>query len=497
MIHSIKIDSKEVILRDSKDESLNIYDIDSISLLIGKNGTGKTLFFSEIINAFKSTHKNKFSSDCEVSFFNTLDIDSWQEMRKWGIVYYSPIPFRQRIHDSANFKDASPNFGRVLKATVLNECKDIIDFFGINPNGTIECKFNRRNLIKSILDEIFNLRLKKIKSILFPHTLINDIYNLSTDIKKSISDVDNEDTDYRSDLIRKRDMLIHDLTDEIRLDLNKKKDAIDLLSFYIALNGLKKKAKLTKSATISIFSSFLNNDSSSSAVDTKAIRLFWVEKNKIESFLSKFHNEIINEDNIIIPADPYYADELIHKGEVSDYFSLNFNSMSSGQLALIHQLSIIFKSISDMYDKGYNKILLLVDEGDAFLHLEWQRNYIYKLNELLGKLKISKGISCLQTILASHSPLLATDVPRKNICTMDKPEAKSGFASPIHHLLNDSFGAKTIGEFASQKINATVRNLKRTRTQKISSGDAHVISIIDNEILKREINKIIPFEGEE
>ena len=156
-------------------------------------------------------------------------------------------------------------------------------------------------------------------------------------------------------------------------------------------------------------------------------------------------------------------------------------------------MGMISKAIKQLREKGIGKILLMIDEGDAYLHLEWQRNYIFKLNDFLSEVKSINNISILQVILATHSPLLATDIPRKFICPMDKPEATSGFASPIHLLLNESFGTKTIGEFASKKINITVKNIKEN---KITKKDHFVIKSIDNEILGREIMKLIPLHGD-
>ncbi|EFT3406590.1 ATP-binding protein, partial [Salmonella enterica] len=110
-----------------------------------------------------------------------------------------------------------------------------------------------------------------------------------------------------------------------------------------------------------------------------------------------------------------------------------------------------------------------------------------------NKVKHINNLSFLQLILATHSPLLATDIPKKFICPMDKEDATSGFASPIHLLLNESFGTKTIGEFASQRINKTVKNIKENN---ISEKDLLVIKSIDNDILEREIMKLIPLSGD-
>lgn len=142
--------------------------------------------------------------------------------------------------------------------------------------------------------------------------------------------------------------------------------------------------------------------------------------------------------------------------------------MSSGQIAILAQIGAISDSITKLSDRGIRSILLLIDEGDAFLHIDWQRKYISNLNKMLGSLKTSLGIDNLQLILASHSPLLATDVPKDFITRLPIENATlSGFASPLYILLNESFGTKTIGEFATNKIETIIDKIpNRILTEK-------------------------------
>ncbi|NWE37638.1 AAA family ATPase, partial [Pseudomonas gingeri] len=127
-----------------------------------------------------------------------------------------------------------------------------------------------------------------------------------------------------------------------------------------------------------------------------------------------------------------------------------------------------------------DNILLLIDEGDAFLHLEWQRLYIQQLNDLLSGTVQSAGVSALQVIMATHSPLLATDVPKQFVCSLNEQQdgkTPKAFAATLHTLFNQSFKAKTIGEFASQRINEAVENY---RNKNPDARDEAVIKSIDN-----------------
>lgn len=61
MIRTLSVDGKKLELRDEPDDNSNIFDVDSISLLIGENGTGKTYFLNQVINEFKSSHIGAFT----------------------------------------------------------------------------------------------------------------------------------------------------------------------------------------------------------------------------------------------------------------------------------------------------------------------------------------------------------------------------------------------------------------------------------------------------
>lgn len=489
MINYLQVNEKKVLLRQDIEQSKNIFNVDSISLLIGENGTGKTHFFNRIIDSFKYSHANLFTDESisRINFFGIPERDNRNETRYWGVIYFSPVPFRSRIASSKNFIDASPSFDKALKFRELNDCKEIIDYFDIDPKASISYQFNKKGIIKSILGEIFKLKHKRIISILRQYPIHNEILELDRTLQNQ--DQENDNTEGLKRVQDERDYLLTEIITQIQNTLINQKSIFDLISFYITTNGLQKKSKISKAAMITIFDIFLNGEAPFNKNESKAIDLFIFEKLKVEKILKKFGKHIEHDDSMNFPVGAYFGEQLINEYNVQDYFELKPDDMSSGQLALISQLSILSDSIKKMSSKGFKKILLLVDEGDTYLHLEWQRKYIFKLNELLSKVKQKNDLHTLQVILATHSPLLATDVPKEFICTMDKIEAKSGFASPLHLLLNDSFGAKTIGEFASQKINSAVENIKN---KKITAKDLYTIDVIDNEILKREIQKIMP-----
>lgn len=151
--------------------------------------------------------------------------------------------------------------------------------------------------------------------------------------------------------------------------------------------------------------------------------------------------------------------------------------ISSGERAIYTFVSrlmgVIFNKQGEIHNAVINKIIfnkefdgktiiILLDEPDLQLHPEWQQKFISLLLDLLyayfPKVKF-------QIILTTHSPILLSDIPRKNVIFINKnPDGKSvvcsdlnlkeTFAANIHTLYNNSFflDGVPIGEFAKHKI---------------------------------------------
>ncbi|WP_258133540.1 ATP-binding protein [Klebsiella quasipneumoniae] len=224
-------------------------------------------------------------------------------------------------------------------------------------------------------------------------------------------------------------------------------------------------------------------------------------ESKIDSLVNILEREV-NNHNIIrdsrfnetylrfeFEINPYEGQKILTKYNLNDIFKIEFSEMSSGQIAILAQIGAISDSITKLSDRGIRSILLLIDEGDAFLHMEWQRKYISSLNKMLGSLKVSLGIEHLQLILATHSPLLATDVPKDFISRLPvENNTLSGFASPLYILLNESFGTKTIGEFATNKIEKVISKIPENT---LTEEDYYIIENIDNPLIKNELERLI------
>ncbi|MCU5726668.1 ATP-binding protein [Bacillus toyonensis] len=80
---------------------------------------------------------------------------------------------------------------------------------------------------------------------------------------------------------------------------------------------------------------------------------------------------------------------------------LRFSQMSSGELTM-------FFRFFPLIDKVCDQSIILIDEPETHLHPRWIKNYINLIVKLLGNFKV-------HIIIATHSPLIASDVPKECI----------------------------------------------------------------------------------
>jgi predicted ATPase len=164
---------------------------------------------------------------------------------------------------------------------------------------------------------------------------------------------------------------------------------------------------------------------------------------------------------------------------------VKWEGLSSGLFALVEQFANIDDAIGCLERKNLRKILLFIDEGDAFLHLEWQRKYIDLLNRFLGNCASKHELESLQVVLATHSPILAGDLPSSMIQSLDKDQRDfKTFGATLDDIVLRSFRSNSIGEFAAQHI----RRLHLAVAQgTLTATDRLLLEEIGDPVLKKEV----------
>ncbi|MBK4770925.1 MAG: ATP-binding protein [Pantoea sp. Morm] len=480
MISNISFNNKEIKLYDEGGLGASIFDIDSISLLIGENGSGKTQFLKAIVNEITSKLGGSFSTGCHISYTT----DETLKGKDWGCIYFTPVPFRPDFPRRKSFQDASslkPN----LDVKKIIDYAYILELYGIELNIVAASNNNIKKILYSLLTNLI-ANYKSSISGSSDTPIFFQRFNRMQQIIDSISAPSNPFTKDLTRLGVDRVDLFNLLEDILQyLSSNHSPSKVFATFIYISSTLKGRDSEKTRRAMNIFLSQFDSERNNIPLADEEQ-----AEIERIERFLS-FHEESLNvfsDDDLKLPMSLPKDENVLDRYQVSNFFKLEVNNLSSGQLAVINQVISLSMKLETLKKDKFKKIVILIDEGDAFLHLEWQRLYVYQLNLVLKDFKIRFGFEVIQLILSTHSPLLATDIPSDFICRLDSgKDASVAFASPIHSLLSNSFGAKTIGEFASSRINEVVRNMKSGRT---SEKDKYIISCIDNPVLKKEILRL-------
>lgn len=177
-------------------------------------------------------------------------------------------------------------------------------------------------------------------------------------------------------------------------------------------------------------------------------------------------------------------------------FQISWSNLSTGQEAFLNIFSR-FYSIKEI-----NKnVVILIDEGEVYLHPKWQREFIMNFTSIIPEIlkkKLGDNQIKIQIIITSNTPFLISDLPRENILFLENKNGhcnvknskklEQTFGANIHTLLRDSFFMNnTIGKFAYKKINKVINWLKNVEQEKVN--DEYILSpeTKEKEILMKRI----------
>lgn len=151
------------------------------------------------------------------------------------------------------------------------------------------------------------------------------------------------------------------------------------------------------------------------------------------------------------------------------------SSLSSGELQLLNSFSYVLYHLknlecnkallskdSEINYPDYNNIVITFDEAELYMHPEYQRQFLYKLIDVIYKCNFER-INQIQILIATHSPYILSDVPIQNLLMLEEGEkrdnkiAEQTFGANIYDLLkNQFFMTAPVGEIARNKINEII-----------------------------------------
>lgn len=461
----------------------DLFEIDSVSLLLGTNGSGKTRMLVSLANAINAPGDNSLKLYVQDDHERLVEsADSYKN--EICSIYYSALPYRRKLSRRKGIFNASPtkanskdnkrleNFGKVSKMLgVKTQLEGIVRYTSLV----------FRSLLIPILSKSKIIGNRELVILIKELALLKDGEYLSRNEKKSVFDLDKN----REDVLNQIESILEGV---VIKDFGETKG----MCYFSALEYLY--LMMDKKSAVTIATQFLESmdiiNGKLDSADKKHInKLKILAANTLA--LIKNNSEISAKSysyrRLTLKIDNY--DNLINIKGSDTSILIEWSNQSSGIQALVEQFSLIDDSVSKATREGYNSILLLIDEGDAYLHLDWQRKYISLINNFLGGIKKKYSLKTLQLVLATHSPLLAADIPGDFVISLDSNNSTVTFAAPIEEIISNAFSSSSLGEFAAYNINDIYKRALRNNTTQYdlnlveSIGDISIKAALKKEIL--------------
>lgn len=233
-------------------------------------------------------------------------------------------------------------------------------------------------------------------------------------------------------------------------------------------------------------------------------------KELVQIFLNLVDNNFVTKGNDNI----FNLEIKWTSNDVSDFIEKFTNNNFDTFYVVFDQedLSTGHRAYLDMYSRMYDLIdkckiteadkyiILLIDEGDIYLHPDIQISFVKNLLEFLKMFFVDKQI---QIIFTSNSPFIISDIPNTNIIYLEnynKIETVSGsiteiktFGANIHNLLMNNFFMKngTIGLFAQDKIDYIIKLLNEANYKNVGEDEKknilQLINLIGETLIRRKL----------
>ena len=189
--------------------------------------------------------------------------------------------------------------------------------------------------------------------------------------------------------------------------------------------------------------------------DNATLLLNYSDNNKhiFEELNEKLTNYVISKVRLGIPYQYYLITE------TPKYH------MSTGEGNLIEIFSQLY-TYQHMHEESSENIILLVDELESGMHLEWSRRLIKILINNLSEILEDEGKGReIQLIFTTHSPYMLSDIKPGNVIMIEKNQEtgysegkvlQNTFAKNIQEIMRENLIDNIYGDFALAKIDSMI-----------------------------------------
>ena len=147
---------------------------------------------------------------------------------------------------------------------------------------------------------------------------------------------------------------------------------------------------------------------------------------------------------------------------------------------------------------------LVLDEVEICFHPEYQRLFVFKLIDLLTKLRITRWCS-INILIATHSPFILSDIPQQNILYLENGVCVNGqvnvnpYAANVNDILHQSFFLKDafMGESSLRRIGNLVSEIDVCNTKKEVRTAEELkkeIELVGDKFLRQQLMTLLAFK---
>lgn len=218
----------------------------------------------------------------------------------------------------------------------------------------------------------------------------------------------------------------------------------------------------------------------------------------------------LRELSTILPPSFYSIDIMLKKKDADNEASISLSRMSSGERQFLYTCSTFIYhilnllSVQDSRRVRYRNMNLVLDEVEICFHPEYQRQFVFKLIDLLTKLRLTRWCS-INILIATHSPFILSDIPQQNILYLENGACANSqvnvnpYAANVNDILHQSFFLKDafMGEFSLRRIGKLVSEIDAFNSKKKARSAEELkeeIELVGDKFLSQQLMRLLTFK---
>lgn len=474
---SFDFETNELKIDKNPDYIENFYgeSIYNISPIVGINGTGKTT----ILNIISSYSPYQNEQDCENQYLFLFELGRQKERVRFKISSNNLfVDTDGNQNTSFNYilenKGESP---KILYVNLLNKGGGTIGYQTTMNQAGLAMFINSylwlsdRKIISSVLSCSLEIEPYGLKD--YTNSIPRGINAIGFFIYKSIHNIFYEENEFIKKLLSEslvskcEKYLKEDVSNYENSGFNLLLEIVKELDKNEVKDGTRKIRKEYVESIITIVHIFREIRENGSLIDNKSFSILLKYSNNRRLF------EDLNNRFVQYTKSKELMRNLCYRlnENFNNYYLLNETPnyhMSTGEGNLIEIFSQLYTYLS-MHEESSGDIILLVDELETGMHLEWSRRLIKILiNNLSEILDIEGKGRKIQLSFTTHSPYMLSDIKPGNVIMLEKNQEtgysegkvlQNTFAKNIQEIMKENLIDNIYGDFALAKINSMIERL--------------------------------------